>query len=91
MIGDAVSAGGVVVAGVLVAATDTTVADPIVSLLSPRDHRRAREGNGAHLLASCGRPFRQREVRLVDDSAEIFQTLHRFRAVSRAASHCLRG
>jgi len=33
MIGDAVSAGGVVVAGVLVAVTHTTVADPIVSLL----------------------------------------------------------
>lgn len=33
MIGDAVSACGVVVAGVLVAVTQTTVADPIVSLL----------------------------------------------------------
>ena len=32
-IGDAVSAAGVVVAGVLVAATDTLIADPIVSLL----------------------------------------------------------
>ena len=40
----------------------------VVCLLSPRDHRRAREANGAHLLTSCGRPFRQRDVRLVDDS-----------------------
>jgi cobalt-zinc-cadmium efflux system protein len=33
MVGDAVSAAGVVIAGVLVAVTQTTVADPIVSLL----------------------------------------------------------
>jgi len=33
MVGDAVSAAGVVIAGVLVAMTQTTVADPVVSLL----------------------------------------------------------
>jgi cobalt-zinc-cadmium efflux system protein len=33
MVGDAVSAAGVVIAGVLVAITQTTVADPVVSLL----------------------------------------------------------
>jgi long-chain acyl-CoA synthetase len=39
----------------------------VLTVLGPEDHRRAREVANEYLLASCGRPFSQREMRVVDD------------------------
>jgi len=38
-----------------------------VTVLGPEDHRRACQPEGEHLIASCGRPFRDHFVRIVDD------------------------
>lgn len=39
----------------------------VVTVLGPQDHRRALQPDGEHLLSSCGRPFTDHEVRLVND------------------------
>jgi long-chain acyl-CoA synthetase len=42
----------------------------VLTVLGPEDHRRAREAANESLLASCGRPFSQREMRVVDDAGQ---------------------
>jgi acyl-CoA synthetase (AMP-forming)/AMP-acid ligase II len=39
----------------------------VVTVLDPEAHLRAKTAMGEHLLGSCGRPMREREVRIVDD------------------------
>lgn len=39
----------------------------VITVLDPESHLRAKTLMGEHLLASCGRPMREREVRIVDD------------------------
>jgi long-chain acyl-CoA synthetase len=43
----------------------------VVTVLDPESHVRARSPMGEHLLASCGRPMRGREVRIVDDDERV--------------------
>jgi long-chain acyl-CoA synthetase len=40
----------------------------VLTVLTPNDHKRAREPGCQHLLLSCGRPFRGRQVRIADDA-----------------------
>ncbi len=39
----------------------------VVTVLDPESHLRAKTPMGEHLLASCGRPMSERDVRIVDD------------------------
>ena len=39
----------------------------VLTVLTPADHRRAREPGGDALLSSCGRAFPRREVRILDE------------------------
>jgi acyl-CoA synthetase (AMP-forming)/AMP-acid ligase II len=39
----------------------------VVTVLDPEAHLRAKTALGEHLLGSCGRPMRDRDVRIVDD------------------------
>jgi len=39
----------------------------VVTVLDPESHLRSKTSMGEHLLASCGRPMSEREVRIVDD------------------------
>lgn len=43
----------------------------VVTVLSPDDHRRARQPQSEHLLSSCGRPVAGRAVRIVDDTGGV--------------------
>jgi acyl-CoA synthetase (AMP-forming)/AMP-acid ligase II len=40
----------------------------VLTVLNPDDHNRARNPECEHLLLSCGRPFRGRRVRIVDEA-----------------------
>lgn len=40
----------------------------VLTVLNPDDHHRARSPGCEHLLLSCGRPFRGRQVRIVDEA-----------------------
>jgi long-chain acyl-CoA synthetase len=46
----------------------------VVTVLDPDDHCRAREPPGEHLLSSCGRPFIDRDVRIVDAARGVLDT-----------------
>ncbi|MDP9013396.1 MAG: long-chain-fatty-acid--CoA ligase [Pseudomonadota bacterium] len=43
----------------------------VVTVLSPDDHRLARQPQSEHLLSSCGRPLAGRLVRIVDDTGSV--------------------
>lgn len=43
----------------------------VVTVLDPETHLRAKTPMGEHLLGSCGRPMRDRDVRIVDDEERV--------------------
>lgn len=42
----------------------------VITVLDPQDHERARTESGEHLLLSCGRPMRGRELRIMRSDGE---------------------